>query len=194
MPRNGITKDLVIETAAALIEESGCSAFSMRALAERLGIKTASLYNHVDSMSALFVDVCAYALRLQCDIEMNAIEGKQGKDAIFALAQAYRSFAKEHMELYRLIMNTAPSCGEGLADISFCIVEPFLKVLSDSSLSENEKLHWQRVLRALIHGFISEEDAGFFSHLPANVDDSFQVAIQCYIDGLSLAERRNIHE
>lgn len=194
MPRNGITKELVIQTAVALIEQSGCSDFSMRILAEQLGIKTASLYNHVDSMSALFVEVCSYALHLQCRTEMQAIEGKTGDDAIFALAHAYRNFAKEHKELYRLIMNTAVSCGEELSDVSLCIVEPFLNVLSDSTLSETEKLHWQRVLRGLVHGFISQEDAGFFSHLPANVDDSFHIAIQCYIDGLVKAQRGDCHE
>lgn len=189
MPRNGLSKEKVVEAAVALIEQSGTADFSMRALADSLQIKTASLYNHVESMEALMVSVCAYALQMQQNHEMDAIRGKSHNEAIFALANAYRVFAKEHKELYRLIMNTAVSCGDQLNEISMCIVEPFMTVLEDTTLSENEKYHWQRVLRGIVHGFVSQEDAGFFSHLPADVDESFRTAVQCYIDGLTQAER-----
>lgn len=191
MPRNGLSKEKVIEAAVALIEQSGTADFSMRALADSLQIKTASLYNHVDSMEALMVGVCAYALQMQQNHEMNAIQGKSHNESIFALANAYRAFAKKHRELYRLIMNTAVSCGDQLSEISMCIVEPFMTVLEDTNLSDTEKYHWQRVLRGIVHGFVSQEDAGFFSHIPANVDESFRTAIQCYIDGLTEAEKRH---
>lgn len=190
MPRNGLSKEKVVEAAAALIEQSGTAEFSMRALADSLQVKTASLYNHVESMGALMVGVCAYALQMQRDQEMEAIAGKHDQEAIFALANAYRTFAKDHRELYRLIINTAASGGEQLGGISQCIVEPFMTVLAHTALSNEEKYHWQRVLRGIIHGFVSQEDAGFFSHLPADVDESFRTAIQCYLDGLAQAERR----
>lgn len=191
MPRNGLSKEKVIEAAVALIEQSGVADFSMRALADNLNIRTASLYNHVESMEELMVRVCAYALQMQREHEMNAIEGKSHNEAIIALSNAYRAFAKEHRELYHLIMNTAVSCGDQLNVISSCIVEPFMAVLAHTTLSEPEKYHWQRILRGIVHGFVSQEDAGFFSHLPADVDESFQTAIQCYMDGLDHAEKRH---
>lgn len=190
MPRNGLSKEKVVKAAVGLIEHSGIADFSMRSLADCLQVKTASLYNHVESMEALMVGVCAYALQMQKDYEMNAIEGKSHSEAILALANAYRTFAKEHRELYRLIMNTAVSSGDQLSEISQCIVDPFMTVLEDTALSDNEKYHWQRVLRGIIHGFVSQEDAGFFSHLPADVNESFYTAIQCCTDGLAQAEKR----
>lgn len=194
MPRIGLTKEKVIEAAAALIEEAGVADFSMRALADRLEVKTASLYNHVESMDMLMVGVCTYALELQRQQEMAAIADKTGDEAVFALANAYRSFAKSHRQLYLLTIATAVSCGEyALEPISQCIVEPFLTVLAHTTLTENEKIHWQRVLRGIVHGFVSQEDAGFFAHLPADVEESFHIAIQCYIDGLAQAEGRAHH-
>lgn len=190
MPRNGLTKEKLVEAAARLIERCGAADFSMRALAESLDVKTASLYNHVESMDALMTAVCAYALRLQCAEELAAIEGRSGTDAIAALAEAYRRFAVEHRELYRLILSTAASCGERLGEASECIAGPFLRVLEHTSLTQTECYHWQRVLRAIVHGFVSQEDAGFFSHLPAQTEESFQTAIRCYIDGLARAEER----
>ncbi len=191
MPRNGLSKERVVEVAAALIEQQGTADFSMRALADSLNVKTASLYNHIQGMDELMVEVCAYALEMQREAEMNAIHMKTGTAAITALAEAYRKFAREHRELYRLIMHTAVKCSENMYEISRCIVEPFLNVLEHTAFTYTEKIHWQRVLRGIVHGFVSQEDAGFFSHLPANVDDSFNAAIGCYIDGLAQAEKRS---
>lgn len=190
MPRNGLTKERVVEAAARLIERGGPDSFSMRALAESLNVKTASLYNHIPGMDALMSEVCVYALQMQRACELRAIEEKSGPDGIRALAEAYRQFAKTHRELYRFIMRTAAAFCEQPDERSQCIVEPFWQVLAFTSLSETEKAHWQRVLRGIVHGFVSQEDAGFFAHLPADVDISFQTAINCYIDGLTQAEKR----
>lgn len=188
MSREGLTKERITKAAAELIEQRGADNFSMRALADSLGIKAASLYNHVDGMDALVSEVCSYALSMQRDIEMSAIKDKRGKEAVFALAYAYRKFAREHWQLYRVIMNTA-ACAEG--DISRCVIEPFLAVLSQTGLAPDEMIHWQRVLRGIVHGFVSQEASGFFAHLSADPEESFKTAVQCYTDGLECAERRN---
>lgn len=194
MPRQGLSKEKIVRAAATLIERSGTGEFSMHALAESLHIRTASLYNHVESMEDLMVAICAYALEMQRDAEMNAICGKSHHNAIFALADAYRAFAKEHKELYRLIINTAAFSGERLREISQCIVEPFMTILAHTALNDEEKCHWQRVFRGILHGFVSQEQAGFFSHLPVNAEESFQTAIRCYTDGLAQAEKRKRNE
>lgn len=190
MPRNGLTRERVISAAVEWIDEYGAGLFSMRAFAESLNVKTASLYNHIESMDALMAEVCISALRMQRETELLAIEEKTGKEGIVSLANAYREFAKTHRELYHLIMNTAVACTHTLGNISEWIVEPFLMVLADYTLTETEKNHWQRVLRGMVHGFVAQEEAGFFSHLSEDVNDSFQIAIQCYIDGLTQAEKR----
>ena len=61
----GLSKELLIEASKQLIEETGIATFSMRALAERLGVKTASLYAHIESMDALFTEVGLSALNSQ---------------------------------------------------------------------------------------------------------------------------------
>ena len=124
------------------------------------------------------------------DAELKAISGLNGASAIIALANSYRSFAKEHKELYVLIMNTAASCGDKLSGVSDCITQPFMSVLEGYSLSETEKIHWQRILRGIVHGFVSQEYSGFFSHFPADTDETFEIAVNCYICGLQNAEKR----
>ena len=65
MFHKGLSKKAVVEASKELIEENGIAAFSMRALAEKLGVKTASLYAHVASMDALFTEVGLSALHDQ---------------------------------------------------------------------------------------------------------------------------------
>lgn len=50
-------KDEIINTAANLFKEKGYSAVTMRDLAKAMGIKAASLYNHIDSKQDILKDI-----------------------------------------------------------------------------------------------------------------------------------------
>ena len=190
MAHKGLSPETVVKAAAELIEQQGRETFSMRALADHLGVKTASLYNHVDHMEGLLAEVCRYGLCLQKEAELQGIEGKHGEEAVRILADTYRSFAKEHKELYWLIMNMAAKDSRVLDDAAVLFTDPIKKVLEDFNLKEEESIHYRRLFRAIVHGFVSQEEQGFFSHYPAEVDDSFHFAVQCYIDSLIQGEKR----
>lgn len=121
---------------------------------------------------------------------MQAIEGWHGEEAVRFLAETYRSFAKEHRELYWLIMNMAAKDSRVLDDAAVLFTDPIKKVLEDFNLKEEESIHYRRLFRAIVHGFVSQEEQGFFSHYPAEVDGSFHFAVQCYIDSLKQGEKR----
>lgn len=184
MFHKGLNKEIIVETAKKLIEQDGFPAFSMRRLAEKLEIKTASLYAHVESMEALFTEVGLAALREQKECLLNAIGQKHGDAAVTALAESYRRFAAEHAELYRLILQMPSGDDAVLKEAAAMTAEPFMRVLADYQLSENQRMHWQRALRGLMHGFVSEEQAGYFSHYPVSVEESYQLAVRCMINGL----------
>lgn len=77
----GLSAESITVAAAELIEQYGRSGFSMRLLADTMGVKTASLYNHIENMDTLLTEVCRYALRMQGDGELRAIAGKTGREA-----------------------------------------------------------------------------------------------------------------
>lgn len=190
MAHKGLNLDVVVKAAAELIEQQGRDAFSMRLLAEQLGIKTASLYNHVDNMEMLLAEVCRYGLCLQNEMEMQAMEGRYGEDAVRQLADTYRNFAKKHRELYWLIMAMSAKDKRVRDDAAVLFTDPLKKMLEDFHLKEEESIHYRRLFRAIVHGFVSQEEQGFFSHYPAAVDDSFHFAVQCYIESLKQGEKR----
>ncbi|MCI1952854.1 MAG: TetR/AcrR family transcriptional regulator [Clostridiales bacterium] len=190
MAQKGLSREVLIDTAVNVIERYGRNNFSMKLVADKLGVKTASLYNHVKNMGELLAGVCNYALRLQKDAEMQAIENLNRRQAVYALAEAYRRFAKEHRELYWLVMNVAASDSHVLDEAAMRITEPIVKMLADYDIEEDKKIHFRRFFRSIVHGYVSEMDAGFFSHSPADTDKTFHFAIECFVDSLDRAEKR----
>lgn len=190
MSQKGLSREILIDAAVNVIEQYGRNNFSMKLVADELGVKTASLYNHVKNMGELLAGVCNYALRLQKDSEMQAIKDLNREQAVYALAEAYRRFAKEHRELYWLVMNVAASDNHVLDEAAVCVTEPIVKMLTDYDIEEDEKIHFRRFFRSIVHGYVSEMDTGFFSHYPADTDKSFHFAIKCFSDSLNRAEKR----
>ena len=188
MPRKGLNRQVVINAAIQLIEEKGYHNFSMRELADRLQVKTASLYNHVSNMDSLHSEIGYYAISELRRVQLAAIRDKQRDDAVLALACAYYDFAKEHTELYKIIMSLSVLQDDDLLDAAGDVVESIMIVLSGYDLGETQKIHLQRVLRSIMHGFISQEEAGCFRHFPVEVSESFRVAISYFLDNLHKME------
>jgi AcrR family transcriptional regulator len=182
----GLSKTAVIDEAVKIIETKGYTAFSMRELAENLNVKTASLYNHVKGMDEIHTEVGLRAIQIFRQAQLDAITEKKGESAIREVAQAYRTFAKKHPELYKVIMSLRMVGDEVLDEASPHIVDPIVHALSFFSMKEEQIRHWQRILRSIMHGFIAQEEAGFFRVHPGSSDDSYQLAIQCFLDGLHL--------
>lgn len=188
MFHKGLNKESIVAAAKELIEREGFPAFSMRRLAEKLNVKTASLYAHIESMGALFTETGLSALREQRDCLLSAIGDQHRDAAVTALAEGYRRFAAEHAELYKIIIQMPSGDDAVLKEAAAMTAEPFMQVLADYRLTETQKMHWQRGLRGLLHGFASEEQAGYFSHYPVSVEESYQIAVRCMIDGLHREE------
>ena len=136
----------------------------------------------------IFTLVGLSALRGQKECLLNAVGAQRGDAAVMALAESYRRFAADHAELCRFILQMPSGNDTVLKEAAAMTAELFMRVLGDYHLTEGQKMHWQRVLRGLMHGFVSEEQAEYFSHYPVSVDESYQIAVRCLIDGLHREE------
>ncbi len=56
--KNRTKQEIIIEKASLLFRERGFGATSMRDLAEEVGVEAASLYNHIQSKSAILQAIC----------------------------------------------------------------------------------------------------------------------------------------
>lgn len=184
MPRNGLTKEIIINKSIELIENNKFSNFSIRELAKKLDVKPSSLYNHIKGMDELLAEICHLSILKLNNYQFKAIENVKGDDAFWKLASAYKLFVKTHPELYNVIINIYKVQTNKDLINALEITAPFIQILDNYPLSKAEKAHWQRIFRAILHGFVSQEEAGYFSHFNINEDETFKLAIKCYIDGL----------
>jgi AcrR family transcriptional regulator len=90
----------IVAAARSLLEEEGPDALSMRALAERLGIRAPSIYKHLPDKRALVNALVSDGFEEMAET-FEAAAG--GGDRLVALAAAYRDFARRHPHLYRLM-------------------------------------------------------------------------------------------
>lgn len=185
MGAKGLTKEIIVAEAVACMEQSGQPAVSMHELARRLGVKTPSLYNHVANTKELQYAIFEYAIGKFVANQREATQNLQKDEAVRAFAEAYHDFAVQNQGLYRLIMSI-PSEGDARAmELAVPLLDTVVEILSQYGLSEQTIAHWQRVFRAILHGFISEEELGYFYYYKSiDLMQSRQIAVQCFLDGL----------
>ena len=191
MARKGLNPEKVIAAAVELVEANGFAKLTLSDLANKLEIKSASVYNHFNNIEEIQCGVGIYAVKALKQALAEATSGKIRKEAIVALANAYRSFYRERPELYKAFIALhvvhEPETEQHIRNM----VEEIFKAMSAYELTEVQRIHWERTLRSTMHGFASYEDAGWFRSLPADLDDSYCLAIRNILASMEAMERMN---
>ena len=93
--RTRLTKEAVVRAAADLLNAEGPNALSLNRLAEKLDIRTPSLYNHVNGLPGLQKELAVLNAKQLADRLSAAAIGKSGTELFMEVAQAFRSYVKE---------------------------------------------------------------------------------------------------
>jgi AcrR family transcriptional regulator len=184
MPRYGLTAALVTEAGAALVDDVGFDRLSMGLLADRLGVRTPSLYKHVTSQADLAHQIGVLAMGELSDAIRDAIQGRAGSDALTAGAQAMRTYVREHPGRYAA-GNAAQPTGpdDPLVAADRRVVASWAAMLRGYHLDSSDEIHALRLLRSVLHGFATLEAADGFQ-IDTSVDDSFSWLISFLDHGL----------
>lgn len=176
----------VVQAAAELADAEGLEQLTLTRLAEHLGIRTPSLYNHVASLADLRRDLTLRGLRELNNRLTRAVIGKAGDEAVAALAQAYRAYAKEHPGLYATFVRAPDPTDEEIQRAASDVVEVTAAVLAAYGFQGDDAIHAVRVLRSALHGFVGLETSGGFG-IPLDLDESFRRLVQIMIRGFHQA-------
>jgi AcrR family transcriptional regulator len=172
MPRAGLTESRVVEEAERMADEVGLGQLSLTALAERLGVRQPSIYKHIDSMAGLRRSISLRAKAELGEVLARAAVGRSGGDAIRAMSQAYRSWARLHPGRYEAAQ-FAPAPGDAEDEAaSWVVVQIIADVLAAYRLHGDDAIDAIRVLRSALHGFVALESSGAFG-LKVDIDRSF---------------------
>ncbi len=182
-PRKHIDRQRVLEVSIALADAQGFEAVTLAGVAEQLGIRIPSLYNHIAGLPGLRHELTLWGLRQLTERIRRAAVGKAGQEAIFSVAAAYRAFAQTHPGIYSATLRAVDpnepdlvAVAEELLDIVLAVVEPY-------GFGPDDTIHVVRGLRSLLHGFVSLEIAGGFG-MALDRDESFRQLVQLFIQGL----------
>jgi AcrR family transcriptional regulator len=184
MPRSGLTPASITEAGADLVDEVGFENLSMGLLAERLAVKTPSLYKHVTSQADLAHRIAVLAMTEVADAIRDAIQGRAGSDALAAGAQAMRTYVREHPGRYAAGNAARPTAPDDpLIPAVGRVLASWAAMLRGYQLDSNQEIHAMRMLRSVLHGFATLETAGGFQ-IDASIDDSFTWMIHFIDQGL----------
>lgn len=186
--RAGLDRAAVVEAATKLVDEEGVEQLSLGRLAERLGIRTPSLYNHVAGLPGLRHELALYCARELRDDLTQATIGRSRAEAILALADAYRAYARQYPNRYRFTLQAPAVDDPQLAAVAEEILGVIYAVLRPYNLGEQNMIHAIRSLRSIVQGFVSLEVAGGFA-MPVALDDSFHWLVHLFIAGIEPAAR-----
>jgi AcrR family transcriptional regulator len=180
MPRAGLDVDSVVGAAAAIADAEGLERLTLSRLADRLGIRPPSLYAHVDGLADLRRRLADRGAGELAAVLRSAVAGRAGRDALVALADAYRAYALTHPGSYAALQLAPEVAG---SDAARELVEVVIAVLRGYGLDGDDAVHGVRVIRAALHGFVMlESGSGFGMRL--DLDESYARLVAALDRGL----------
>jgi AcrR family transcriptional regulator len=91
----------IVTVARRLLEEEGLQSFSMRKLADRLGVRAPVIYKYFASKNALFAALISVGFEEQAALFEAALASSD--HPLTAMAAIYRAYGRDNPDLYRLM-------------------------------------------------------------------------------------------
>ncbi|HET8541116.1 MAG TPA: TetR/AcrR family transcriptional regulator C-terminal domain-containing protein [Anaeromyxobacter sp.] len=147
--RERLSAERVVKAALELLDEVGLDELTMRRLAERLGVKAASLYKHVRHKEELLV--------LLADEISGAVASPRAqggwKAQLLDLARSYRRGLLAHRDAARVLAETAPAGPRRLRQI-----ETVLAILRAARLGGRDAARAAYHLNNFVTEFVADEE------------------------------------
>ncbi|MEU5437995.1 TetR/AcrR family transcriptional regulator [Streptomyces sp. NPDC020719] len=145
--RQPVTIDRIVRAAFELIEQDGLDALSMRKLADRLGIKAATLYWHVQDKHDL-IDLLAEALFADFPME-DLADSEDWKGNLVTFGHAFRAYLVSRRDAAKILNNRFVLGPHLLSSL-----ERLLGWLRGSGLGDRESAYALITCLVYVHGFV----------------------------------------
>lgn len=168
---HGDLRAACIRAARELLEETGDSGLSLRAVARRAGVSQTAPYRHFADREALLSAVAAEGYRELAGSLHSAHPDVERPDDLADIAVAYVRFALDHPALFRVMFAEPcdPNSPERAA--ATAAIHEYLHGIVARALSTSTPETMARTLWALVHGLA-------FLHLDGKFDASSFAAVE----------------
>lgn len=173
--RDRLSAQRIADAALALVDESGVSAATMRAVAERLGVEAMSLYRHVqsrDEMLDAMVNQVVDELGDDPEVQRDPTDG--WRPYMAGMARGVRRYARRHPHAFPLVATRpadAPWINPPLRSVRW--VETFLAGLLADGFTDDQALFGYRVFNTFLLGYLLLETSAMTLNDPKPGDGSY---------------------
>ena len=161
-----LSREIIVLAALELIDEAGLEAFSLRTLAQRLGVYPTAVYWYVPNRNELTAQVVAHIL----DKVPSQRRRRTWQQSLRDLFTSFRAAVAAHP-------NAAPLIGTAVVSntsMSFAFVEHLLAILSRAGLSGAMLVAGYNAVIAALVGFVAQE----FASMPKEDATAWQMSVQ----------------
>jgi len=188
--KRGLTLEQVVEVAAGIADRDGFGSLSLVSVASALGVRSPSLYAHVQGLPGLRRALSIHAAGLLGAELTGSVDGREGTGALRAIAEQLRSFAHRHPGLYASLLPAPTPEDDPEAAAAFAEpVRAVAAVLGGMGIDNATAIPLIRALRAAVHGFVDLELRGGFG-LPYGIEDSFRTTVDLVIGAIATRSTR----
>jgi TetR/AcrR family tetracycline transcriptional repressor len=146
--RQPLDQRSIVRSALVLLDEVGLDELTMRALADRLGVKAASLYRHVQNKDELLILI---GDEISGEIAMVPPVGTW-QQQLTAIARSVRKGLLAHRDSARLLASTPP-----LGPRRLHLIEQVLRVLRSAGLNPRNAARAAHHLNNFLMEFVADE-------------------------------------
>lgn len=174
-PGRGLSLDRIVTTTLELVDQDGIGAATMRAVSERLGVRSMSLYRYVQDRDELFdavVERIVNELADDPEVQMCPVEG--WRPYLTAMAHGVRRYALAHPHAFPLVATRSPTAPWIIPPIrSLRWVEAMLSGLLGEGFSDEQVLFIYRTFNGFLLGHLLLETGAITLRDPKPGDGSF---------------------
>jgi AcrR family transcriptional regulator len=177
----------LVRAAMELLEESGETALSLRAVARCAGVSPAAPYRHYADREALVSAVATVGYRELAERLAAAHPSPSTPEELARVAVAYVQFALERPALFRVMFGEPCDAGNDERDVATAAVSRYVRAIVERTFPQADAEALATAVWALVHGLASLHlDGKLEASSPAVVDERVTAAIRALLSATNI--------
>jgi AcrR family transcriptional regulator len=187
---HGDLRTALLRAALELLEESGASALSLRAVARRAGVSPAAPYRHYVDREALVSAVAAVGYRELAERLAAAHPSPSSPEQLASVAIAYVQFALEKPALFRIMFGEPCDRDNDERVAATAAVSLYVRGIVERGFPQADPEALATAIWALVHGLaFLHLDGKLDASTPTGVAERVTLAIEALLTASSNGER-----
>lgn len=188
--KRNLTQEKIFDATKQLATVIGIRNITFPKLAEALDIKYPSLYNHFKNMAELKLRLTETLIDELTAILHEKLAGLHGAEAIKMFSDVYLDFAFANASVYELLINVPQTHSTSIIEKNIALNQQIQTILiNDYQLESVDVFNKSRMLRSILHGYISLRFKGYFKSTDVSAEESYQAMLADYIFLLNRAKK-----